>query len=97
MIVPTQQYYGTTQEWEAENPLLMEAVFAFEETERKDERDRPIINIKIGNGVDRWNDLRYFDTSYVKDLTEKLLELTNKLQLLEETLRNKFTVEAEEE
>jgi hypothetical protein len=62
----TQQYTGTTEEWENENPVLFEAVWGFEKT-----ADGKTY-LKIGNGRDRWNDLGYVDKYKIKGLAEEL-------------------------
>jgi len=69
MKVVTQHYFGTTQEWHTENPVIYNAVWAFEKT------TEGRILAKLGNGVDCWNNLKYFDIENIKDLPEKLDEI----------------------
>jgi len=66
----TQHFYGTTEEWKAANPKLYNAVWGFEET--KD----GIVLAKLGNGKDRWNDLKYFDVENIYGLIERLTSET---------------------
>jgi hypothetical protein len=69
----TQQFIGTTEEWENENPRLYEAALGFEI--REDGRRF----LKIGR-IDpanpdlalRWNNLPYVDMSYIQGLPEYL-------------------------
>jgi hypothetical protein len=64
-----QDYVGTTEEWEDENPLLPEGVRGIELTE--DGRRY----YKVGDGVSLWNDLPYFDKFMVKGLAEELASI----------------------
>ena len=64
----TQQYYGTTAEWENENPLLPKAVWAFEKTENGQTL------VKIGDGEHPWHDLPYFDKNNIKGLPEAIAD-----------------------
>jgi hypothetical protein len=61
-----QDYVGTTEEWEDENPLLPEGVRGIELTE--DGRRY----YKVGDGVSLWNDLPYFDKYMIKGLAEEI-------------------------
>ena len=61
----TQHFYGSTEDWKAANPKLYNAVWGFEETKEGK------IYAKLGNGKDRWNDLKYFDTENIHGLIEK--------------------------
>jgi len=65
----TQHFIGTTEEWKAANPKLYKAVWGFEETKEKK------VYAKLGNGIDRWNDLKYFDVENIYGLIEKLTTL----------------------
>ncbi|MDR2019492.1 MAG: hypothetical protein LBQ14_01855 [Treponema sp.] len=65
----TQQYIGSTEEWENQNPVLFEAVWGIEEL--ADGRRL----LKIGNGKDRWNDLEYVDKRYIKGLAEEIAHI----------------------
>jgi hypothetical protein len=67
----TQQYIGTTEEWEDENPILPEAVWAFEKTEDGK------TYIKLGTGTDPWNDLPYVTKDNIKGLPEELNHIIN--------------------
>ena len=61
----TQHFIGTTEEWKAANPKLYNAVWGFEKTAEGK------VYAKLGNGTDRWNDLKYFDTENIHGLIEK--------------------------
>jgi len=71
-----QHFIGTTDEWETTNPILYEAVWGFEKT-----TEGKII-AKLGDGVNSWNDLKYFDQENIFGLSEKIQELENKIELL---------------
>jgi len=82
MKVIAQHCIGTTQEWLQANPKLYEAVWGFEKT-----TDGKIF-AKLGNGTNRWNDLKYFDMENIHGLPEKLQEdLNQALQAVEEEAR----------
>jgi len=62
----TKNIIGTTAEWEKANPKLPKSVWGFEETLKGG------LLAKLGNGKDRWKDLKYFDSENIKGLPEKL-------------------------
>jgi hypothetical protein len=62
----TQHFIGTTEEWKAANPKLYKAVWGFEEAKEGK------VYAKLGDGVNRWNDLKYFDAENIHGLTERL-------------------------
>jgi hypothetical protein len=64
-----QNFIGTTDEWESENPLLYDAAWAIEKTP-----DGKRL-LKIGDGVHYWNDLDYVDSGYLKGLDERLASI----------------------
>ena len=66
MKVVTQHFIGTTEEWERANPKLYKAVWGFEKT------SEGRILAKLGNGEDKWNNLKYFDEENIRGLPEKL-------------------------
>ena len=75
MKVVTQHYIGTTQEWESANPKLYQAVWGFEKT-----ADGKVL-AKLGNGVDLWKSLKYFDMENIHGLPEKFqADLNQNLQ-----------------
>jgi hypothetical protein len=69
-----QNFIGTTDEWESENPLLYDAVWAIEKTVTGKRL------LKIGDGIHYWNDLDYVDTSYIKGLDDRLAPLDIAIQ-----------------
>jgi len=79
MKVVTQHFFGTTAEWTAENPLLYNAVWGFEKTS-----DGKVL-AKLGNGVDRWNALKYFDIENLKDHPELHQQISSSLAQLNQT------------
>jgi len=62
----TQHFIASTAKWEKVNMILPKACWGFEET------NDGIILAKLGNGIEKWNDLKYFDTDSIKGLNEKL-------------------------
>jgi hypothetical protein len=62
----TQHFIGTTEEWKAANPKLYKAVWEFEKTKEGK------VYAKLGDGDNRWNDLKYFDAENIHGLTERL-------------------------
>ena len=77
MKVIAQHFYGTTEEWKTANPKLYNAVWGFEEVR---EGDKTRVLAKLGNGVDRWNDLKYFDVNNIYGLEEQICEISNLAQ-----------------
>jgi len=69
MKVVVQHYIGTTEEWRTANPKLYEAVWGFEKT-----TDGKVL-AKLGNGVDLWNNLKYFDKENIHNLPEEIQEI----------------------
>jgi len=81
----TQHFIGTTEEWKAANPKLYNAVWGFEKTKEGK------VYAKLGNGTDRWNDLKYFDVENIHGLPERLevLEMyPERLKEAEEAIKN---------
>jgi len=76
-----QHFYGTTQEWETENPLLYKGVWGFEVTREGK------LNTKLGNGRDKWKTLKYFDLENIKGLEAELQILKQAIKTEEETLK----------
>jgi len=74
----TQHYYGTTEEWQKYNPVIYNAVFAFEIITRPD--GSIYRKIKAGDGKRRWNELPYImDESKLNTLDE----IQQRLKVLE--------------
>ena len=68
MKVITQQYIGTTEEWQEKNPVLYKAVWGFEET-----KDGNIL-AKIGDGKTHWTELKYIDYNTVKMSGDQIID-----------------------
>ena len=76
MNAVVQNFIGTTEEWETENPILYEAVWGFEKTTEGK------LLAKVGDGVSTWNDLKYFDEYQ----SQRIKELETRINILEDQL-----------
>jgi hypothetical protein len=91
-----QHYIGTTAEWMNANPVLFEAVWAFEVT--PDGRRL----MKVGDGVRPWQTLPYINADNIHGLSETLAELAggesniaSAVQALQEALAQETTARAQ--
>ena len=89
MKVITQHYIGTTSEWEQANPKIGKAVLAFEIT--KDNK----LHAKVGDGLNRWKTLKYFDAENIKGLPDELQRLAYVIKHINEKNENLEAVDEE--
>jgi hypothetical protein len=72
-----QNLFGTTTEWERENPILWEGVIGVEV--KNDEGD---LLIKVGDGKNPFSNLKSIDLKLLKELDERLSSLERKIRQL---------------
>ena len=72
----------TTKNWSEKNPILVYGEFGIEFTENNETK------IKVGNGEDHWNDLRYVSIDYSLLMDEIYYIKNNQLEIEDEL---KFT------
>ena len=65
----------TTKNWSEKNPILLYGEFGIEFTENNETR------LKVGNGEDHWNDLRYVSIDYSLLMDEIYSIKNNQLEI----------------
>ena len=82
----------TTKNWSEKNPILLYGEFGIEFTENNETR------LKVGNGEDHWNDLRYVSIDYSLLMDEIYSIKNNQLEIEDEIYsikNNQLEIEGE--